>query len=526
MPLPHSAEPNVRRPVLETRRASKAFGSVAAVSDVSIKFHSGEIHAVLGENGAGKSTLMNLIYGIYQPDSGEMLIDGVLGFPRRPEDAIKGGVGMVHQHLKLVPSFTVAESIALANFRDLGVRLRKDQAERLVNDLAAAYRLDVSPQDVIADLPLGVRQRVEILAVLSRKPKILILDEPTTVLAPTEIENLHATLRTIVDAGHSVVLITHRLSEVFDQCDAISVMRKGHLVWSGATVDRTPDQIMRMMVGRNDDGRGTASSNSPALEAGAEVLAIQGVVVPPSPGSTGLNEASLAVRSREILAVAGVEGNGQRELVEVLGGVRKPSSGMLSLGGRVTDLSVRGRGPASEIGVVPEDRQQQALVLNLSVAENLVLGSLSDRRFTRFGLLRLSAMRAFCNDIIRDFDITCSGPDAPMASLSGGNQQKVVLARALVDEQEVVVVSQPTRGLDFAAADSVISRLQRARDRGAAVLFISSDLEEVLLVGDRVGVIRGGVMGQSLPRREATREALGSQMTGASSAGSGGHDSD
>ncbi|OAA25381.1 nucleoside ABC transporter ATP-binding protein [Frankia sp. EI5c] len=496
-------------PRLELRNLTKRFGPVLAVDDVSLAVRPGTVHALLGENGAGKSTLMNLVFGVHRADAGTVHVDGRQVAVRGPGDAIGAGIAMVHQHLKLVPSFTVTETLLLASHRAIGRRLDLATAARQVSELSERLGLAVRPDDRIGDLSLGARQRVEILTALHRDARLLVLDEPTTVLAPAEIDGLFALLRRIRDAGHAVVLITHRMSEVFAVSDEISVLRRGRLLDTAAVAATTPARTLGLVVG---DSARPAPAPPPAGPPGEVLLDVRDLRVVSEPGSTGLRGVHLQVRGGEIVALAGVEGNGQHELVEVLAGIRRAAGGEVTVEGRPVDVTSRGGRRDSAVGVVPEDRHREGLVLDLTIAENLVLDRLAP--VSKAGFLRRRLIHAHGTSAVEAHGVRAPSARVPVRQLSGGNQQKVVLARVLGAGPRVLVVSQATRGLDAGAAAAVLDRIRRARDDGAAVLFVSSDLDEVRAVGDRIAVMFDGKVVGDLDRAEASVERIGALMLG------------
>ncbi|MFT4305402.1 MAG: ABC transporter ATP-binding protein [Microbacterium sp.] len=485
-------------PRLRLRGMRRSFGAVQAVDGVDLDVAPGSVHALLGENGAGKSTLMNIVYGIHRRDAGTIAVDGRPLEIAAPADAIAAGLAMVHQHHMLVPSLTVAETIALATRSRWSWNRRAATAR--VRELAARLHLDIDPAAKVTDLSLAGRQRVEILTAVHRDARLLVLDEPTAILAPSEVDPFFALLRRMADQGCSIILITHRMREVFAVCDTISVMRKGRCVFTGATAATTPREVLGHVVTtplRAQTG-GSARSGT-----GDIVLEVDGLHAAGTAGTTGLDGCSLAVRSGEILGVAGVEGNGQGDLVAILAGVSAPTAGDIRLAG----VPLRGRPRRDQLTVVPEDRHREGLVLEMTVAENLALDRLDE--FTHGGLLRRRALAEHARRRIREYAIVASGPAAVLRSMSGGNQQKVVLARALGDRPTVLVASQATRGLDPGAAGAVLEKIREARDLGTGVLFIGADLDEVIELADRVVVLYGGrVTGESVrPRTDRARIA-------------------
>jgi simple sugar transport system ATP-binding protein len=500
-------------PTLRVAHLTKRFPRVLAVDDVTIDFFPGHVHAVVGENGAGKTTLMNLIYGVHQPDSGTIAVEGRPVTIRRPADAINEGIALVHQHFKLVPSFTVADNMMMIEHRKVG--LVPDQrafAKRIVS-IGRTYGLEVDPNARVRDLPLGIRQRVEILAGLLRDARLLILDEPTTVLAPPEVTGLFQTLKRIAQEGRSVVLITHKLAEVFEVADMFSVMRRGKLVRSGRTADSSPGEVATVMVGRDPDA--LRAPHPGRRKPGDVALRVADVSVPAEEGSPGLSGVAFDVHDGEILAVVGVEGNGQTELIEVLSGLRTPASGRIWIGDVDVTGASRRRTAELGLGVIPEDRHAEGLVLPMTVAENLSLDRIREPGFSRRGIwLRAARIRKFVQGAIRDFHIQAASIGVPVRTLSGGNQQKIVLARALLSDPRVLIAAQPARGLDVAATRYVLDQLVAARANNSAVLLFSSDLDHVFSLADRVLVLFKGHVAASLDTRTATRDDLGRYMAG------------
>ena len=498
----------------------KTFGSVVANRHASLEVSQGEIHAVVGENGAGKSTLMRLLAGMYPPDAGTLEVNGrdVTGWSTR--DAIAAGVGMVHQHFMLVPTLPVAENLVLGQEPVRGLRFDRDGAEQAVRSLCERTGLVVDPAHRVADLSVGELQRVEILKVLFRGAKILILDEPTAVLSPHEVTERWKVLRTLVAAGGTVVLITHKLDEVIDVSQSITVMRAGETVGRMATASATPHTIARMMVGRDvklameqPSARGSADAGV-AAGAGVAALAVSHLTVASARRPDEVRDVSFAVRPGEIFGIAGVEGNGQTELVEAIAGLRAPSSGTVSLGTNdVTTWPVRSRTDAG-LSHIPEDRHRRGLVLDFPVADNLVLG-LQHRFSTRWSV-SAGAVRDNATQRIAQFDIRPPDQTLPASALSGGNQQKVVIAREMRGRELYVLLAvQPTRGVDVGAIEFIHEQLRAARDAGKAVVLVSADLLEILALSDRVGVMYGGKLVVTLPRAAASLDVLGPYMTGA-----------
>src|SRR5215510_7899912 len=501
----------------------KSFGPVRANQGASLEVQSGEIHALVGENGAGKSTLMRVLSGMYAPDSGTMEVNGrdVTGWTTN--DAIDAGVGMVHQHFMLVPTLTVAENVTLGRELTRGFQLDRAGAEREVTALSRTTGLLVRPERLVANLSVGEAQRVEILKTLYRGAKILILDEPTAVLSPPEIDELWNVLRQMRARGETIVLITHKLDEVMEISDNVTVMRHGKTVERLKTSRTTPAEIARAMVGRDvqlamdyvaEQLQTTTPEGHAFLQAASPLLDVRDLVVEDARKLTAVNGVSFSVFPGEILGVAGVEGNGQTELLEALSGLRSARSGSITIGSRViTSLDVKARGDAG-LSHIPEDRHARGLVLDYTVAENLILGQ--QHHFTRGLRLDHEKITENARRQIDAFDIRPTDASLPARALSGGNQQKIVIAREMGRVFQVLLAAQPTRGVDVGAIEFIHNQLRGARDAGKAVLLVSADLAEVLALSDRIAVMYGGRFVALLPRAEATEEILGSFMTGAS----------
>ena len=506
-------------PAIRLSDINKYFGAVHANRGASIEVARGEIHALVGENGAGKSTLMRILSGMYAPDGGRMEVGGrdVTGWTTA--DAIAAGVGMVHQHFMLVPTLTVAENMMLGRELTKGGQLDRRRAEREVAELSRTTGLAVRPDSLVADLSVGESQRVEILKTLFRGAKILILDEPTAVLSPPEIDELWTVLRGMRSRGETIVLITHKLDEVMEISDTITVMRHGRTVDRMRTVGTNPGEIARAMVGRNVQLAMDylADENSKPVERtilpSSPSLDVRNIVVNNARRLTAVDDVSFTVSSGEILGIAGVEGNGQTELLEAIAGLRASRSGSIAIGGRdVTSLSVKERGDAG-LSHIPEDRHARGLVLEYSVAENLILGQ--QHRFV--GGMQLDREQILNNAVqqISAFDIRPADPGLPARALSGGNQQKIVIAREMGRAFQVLLAAQPTRGVDVGAIEFIHARLRQARDTGKAILLVSADLAEILALSDRIAVMYEGKLVTTLDRANASEEVLGPYMTGA-----------
>ena len=502
-------------PAIRLRGIAKSFGPVRAIRDASLEVATGEIHALMGENGAGKSTLMRVLAGMYTPDGGTAEVEGTEVTGWQTADAIAAGVGMVHQHFMLVPTLTVAENLVLGQELMKGVTLDMAAAERAVRDLSERTGLRVDPTRKVSELNVGEAQRVEILKVLYRGARILVLDEPTAVLSPPEVQELWEVLRTLRANGGTVVLITHKLDEVVAISDTITVMRAGETVGRMATQGTTPADIARAMVGRDvslaQREAGVRDSGGPA----AALLEVRDLAVAGARRARAVDGVSFTVSAGEIFGIAGVEGNGQTELIEALAGLAPLAGGSIRLGGRdVSTLDVRGRIDAG-LSHIPEDRHRRGLVLDFSIAENLILGL--QHRFSGAAQLDAPKIATNATSQVKTFDIRPPDSALPARALSGGNQQKVVVAREMGGERpvRVLLAAQPTRGVDVGAIEFIHARLRAARDAGSAVVLVSADLNEVLALSSRVAVMYGGKFVCVVPGSEATAALLGPYMTGA-----------
>jgi simple sugar transport system ATP-binding protein len=500
---------------LELRGIVKTFGELRANDGVDLAVEWGRVHALLGENGAGKSTLMNVVYGLTTPDSGEILFDGKPVTIHGPQDAIKLGIGMVHQHFMLIPPLTVAENIVLGQeiTNPPGV-IDLDSASSRVTELSQRYGLQVPPRARIESLSVGIQQRVEILKALYRGARLLILDEPTAVLTPQEITGLFEIVRNLIAEGNAVIFITHKLGEVMEIADNITVMRRGKVVDHTNPKQSTPADLARMMVGRPVLLRVEKKPAHP----GDVRLSINGLVVQDDRKQVAVAGVDLEVRSGEIVGIAGVEGNGQNELVEAVSGLRPAVSGHVVLGGRdVTRRSTKAR-LHTGLSVIPPDRHRQGVILELPIADNLVLEDYDQWPFARWILRNLRAVSEYAAKLIKQFDIRATSPAEPAGSLSGGNQQKVVVARELGTNPEVLVAAQPTRGVDVGSIEFIHRQIVDQRDKGLAVLLVSSELDEVLSLSDRVAVIYRGRIVAVLEGDEIDRDRIGLLMAGGAAA--------
>ncbi|MEI2643447.1 MAG: ABC transporter ATP-binding protein [Candidatus Nanopelagicales bacterium] len=494
---------------LELRDITKKFGDFAANEDISLTVNPGEIVALLGENGAGKSTLMNVVYGLLQPTSGQMFIDDVQQTFDGPGDAMAAGIGMVHQHFMLIPPFTVAENVMLGHEHTKGAFLDLDTAREEVRRVSSAYNLHVDPDALVEDLPVGVQQRVEIIKALVRDAGVLILDEPTAVLTPQETDELLEIMRDLKSKGTSIVFISHKLREVRAAADRIVVIRRGKVVGE-ATPDATQAELAGMMVGREV----SLTVEKPPGNPGEPVLVVKEVSAADLEARPILRDLNFEVRAGEILGVAGVQGNGQTELAQVLTGLFEGEvQGSITVAGE----EMTGRSPReildSGLGYVPEDREHDGLISSFTVTENLVLDQVVHPPFSSGGVLKKSVIDDNATTLIEEFDVRTQGANALVSSLSGGNKQKVVMAREISRVVKVLVASQPTRGVDVGSIEFLHKRLVEEREKGAAVLIISSELDEIYALSDRIAVMyRGAIIGVVGP--DTSRDQMGLLMAG------------
>jgi len=494
---------------LELRGITKRFGSLVANDAIDLVVEPGQIHALLGENGAGKSTLMNVLFGLYQPDEGQILLDDEPQHFAGPGQAMAAGIGMVHQHFMLIPVFTVAENVMLGHEPTrLGGVLDLAQARAMVREISERFGFHLDPDARVEDLPVGVQQRVEIVKALSRDAKVLVLDEPTAVLTPQETDELMLTMRRLADGGTSIVFITHKLREVKAVADVITVIRLGKVVGS-ASPSASTDELASLMVGRAVDL--TVAKAPPRL--GGDVLVVEDLTLFGPGGIRLLDEVSFTIRAGEILAVAGVQGNGQTELAEAIVGLHHGLSGSIRLGGeQILGRSVRQVLDAG-VGFVPEDRRSEGLVAEFSVAENLMLDRSFGAPFAKGVGIDFAHRDQAAREAIEEFDIRTPGSDTPVIRLSGGNQQKVVLARELIRDLKLLVASQPTRGVDVGSIEFIHERIVEVRDSGVPVLIISTELDEVIALADRIAVMYRGSIIDIVPA-DTPREQLGQLMAG------------
>ena len=495
---------------LEVRNITKRFPGVLANDRVNFKLRKGEVHALLGENGAGKSTLMNVIYGLYSPDEGEFFVDGKRAEIRNPHDAIHAGIGMVHQHFMLVPVFSVAENIILGSETIKGLSLDLRTARRRIRELSSEYGLDVDPRAIVEDLPVGIQQRVEIVKALYRNAKILVLDEPTAVLTPQEVEGLFRVMRQLTERGVSIIFITHKLKEVLAISDTITVMRRGQVVGSTTPAETDEQGLAEMMVGREVL---LQVEKTPAQPKDV-VLSVANLTVQDEREVAVVRDVSFEVRSGEILGIAGVQGNGQTELVEVLTGLRNAAFGRVALNGAIVPFEKPRFLTEAGLSHIPEDRQKHGLVLSYSIADNMVLNTYYQSPFAHRGQRNFQAVAANANELVEQFDVRTPNPMVPASNLSGGNQQKVIVARELSRPVKLLVANQPTRGLDVGSIEYIHKQIIKERDGGAAVLLISAELDEIKSLADRIAVMYHGEIVSIVDADTISKSELGLLMAG------------
>jgi general nucleoside transport system ATP-binding protein len=497
--------------IVEMRGIRKEFPGVVANDDITFGLRKGEILALLGENGAGKSTLMSILFGLYSADAGDVFVRGEKVSISNPNQANELGIGMVHQHFKLVHNFTVTENIVLGLEPTKGLALDLASASRRIRDLSESYGLNVDPEAIIEEVSVGMQQRVEILKMLYREADVLIFDEPTAVLTPQEIQDLIQIMRNLSKEGKSIILITHKLKEIKAIADRCTVIRRGKVIGTVEVADTTTSQMAEMMVGREV----SFTVDKAELDPGDVTLEIENLAVMSSRRVLGLQDFSLDVRGGEIVGVAGVDGNGQTELVEALTGLRKAETGAIRLNGiDITDDSIRDR-IRKGMAHIPEDRQKRGLVLDYSIEDNLVLEIYSEPPYSKHGFLQRVPIREHAEKLIEDFDVRSGqGPSGPAGSLSGGNQQKAIVGREIDHDPALLVAVQPTRGLDVGSIEYIHKRLVSQRDRGKAVLLVSLELDEILDLSDRIAVVSHGRLVGMLDAKETDENELGLLMAG------------
>ncbi|MDO5494923.1 MAG: ABC transporter ATP-binding protein [bacterium] len=494
---------------LELRGITKRFGTFTANDSIDLVVEPGEIHCLLGENGAGKSTLMNVLYGLYSADEGQILLDGVEQHFDGPGDAMEAGIGMVHQHFMLVPVFTVAENVMLGNESTaFAGQLNMGEARAKVQEIAARFGFHVNPDSVIEDLPVGVQQRVEIIKALSRDANVLIFDEPTAVLTPQETDELMEIMRQLKAEGKAIVFITHKLREVREVADTITVIRRGRVVGQ-ASPTSTDAELAELMVGRAVELK--VPKGEPQYS--DSLFEVKNLEVTDEAGTVVVDDVSFSIRGGEVLVVAGVQGNGQTELAEAIVGLMPPSDGSIMLDGKELRGKTVRRVLDEGVGFVPEDRSVEGLVGKLTVAENLILDRTNDPKFVKMGSLRLGALEEFATASVDEFDIRTGSIHSPVGTLSGGNQQKVVIARELSRDLAFLLASQPTRGVDVGSIEFIHRRIIEARDAGVPVLVVSTELDEAANLGDRILVMYHGRIAGIVPA-DTPRHELGLLMAG------------
>lgn len=496
--------------VVEMRGITKVFPGTIANDNVDFSLSKGEIHVLLGENGAGKTTLMNILYGLYQQESGDIFINGNKVAMKNPKEAISLGIGMVHQHFMLVHNFTVAQNMVLGYEPKKGLKVDMSKAIKDTKELSDKYGFNIDPKWVIEDMTVGQQQKVEILKALYRGADILILDEPTAVLTPQEIDELGVILKNLVREGKSIILITHKLKEVMKMSDRVTIIRRGKVIDVVETKKTTIDSLAEMMVGRKVN----LVANKKEGKVGESVLKIKKLEVLDNRNLPAVKGVDLEVKKGEILALAGVDGNGQSELIEALAGLRPIKSGEIFLNGK----NLTGKSPMEIIntglGHIPEDRHKRGLILNFSLLENAVLGTHHKKEFSKGIIMDYKAIRNHAKKLIKDYDVRTPNEDVNAVALSGGNQQKMVIAREIEKDPELLVAAQPTRGLDVGAIEYIHKRLIAERDKGRGVLLVSLELDEVLALADRVAVIYDGNIVDILDRKDVTEQKLGILMAG------------
>lgn len=497
--------------VLEVRGLTKRFPGVLANDHIDLRLAKGQVLGLLGENGAGKSTLMNLIYGLYAPDEGEILVNGQVVHIKDPNDAIGLGIGMVHQHFQLVPVLTVTENIMLGNESTRGgLFLDRRTARRRIVEISQQYGLEVNPDALVQDLPVGIQQRVEIIKALYRKADILILDEPSAVLTPQEIEGLFAIMQTLIERGVSIIFISHKLKEVLEICDAITVLRLGRVVGHADPKQSTEESLASMMVGREVILQVEKSDAHP----GDPVVTIEDLVVNDDRDLIAVNHLSLDVRAGEILGLAGVQGNGQTELVEALTGLRKVEHGRVVIAGEDVTHAVPRTVTRTGVAHVPEDRRKNGMVASFPLKDNLVLQTYYQAPFASGILVDEKVKEENAQRLVAEYDVRTPSIQVNMSTLSGGNQQKGIVAREFSRDSKLVIAAQPTRGLDVGSIEFIHKQIIRMRDAGTGVLLVSTELDEIFSLSDRIAVMYRGKIIDIVPIHEATREAVGLLMAG------------
>ncbi|RFU61590.1 ABC transporter ATP-binding protein [Peribacillus glennii] len=496
--------------VIEMLNIRKEFPGIVANDNVTLQVKKGEIHALLGENGAGKSTLMNVLFGLYQPEKGEIRVNGKSVKITDPNIANDLGIGMVHQHFMLVDPFTVTENIILGKEPRVAGKIDIRSANKEVRELSERYGLSVDPEAKIADISVGMQQRVEILKTLYRGAEILIFDEPTAVLTPQEIKELIAIMKALVKEGKSIILITHKLKEIMEVCDRVTVIRKGQGIGTVNVSETDPNALASLMVGRDVVFKTVKSDAAPA----GDVLDIKGLKVNDSRGVNAVKGLNLSVRAGEIVGIAGVDGNGQSELIEAITGLRKLEEGSIKINGKEIANKTPRRITESGVGHIPQDRHKHGLVLDYTIGENVALQTYYKKPNSRNGVLNYRRIYEKARNIIAEFDVRTPSEYTPARALSGGNQQKAIIGREVSRDPDLLIAAQPTRGLDVGAIEYIHKRLIEQRDNGKAVLLVSFELDEVMNISDRIAVIYEGEIVAILNPKETNEQELGLLMAG------------
>ena len=499
------------QPVLELKGITKRFPGVLANDHIDLTLGKGEVHALLGENGAGKSTLMNILYGLYQPTEGEIFVNGEKVQIDSPSDSIAAGIGMVHQHFMLIPVFTVTENVMLGEEEvSAGGFLKRREAAKKITELSNRFGLDVDPNALVGDLPVGVQQRVEIIKLLYRDANILIFDEPTAVLTPQEADSLFEIMQLLIDQGKSIIFITHKLREVLDYADRITVIRRGKVIGSTVPAEADPAKLAEMMVGRAVDL--DVDRNPPKV--GEVVLSVKDLLVVDDQEQAAVDHVSFELHAGEILGVAGIQGNGQTELVEAITGMGKVDGGTITLLGQ----PVQNKPPRfiTELGSahIPEDRQRDGVVADFPIVDNLALQSYYMEPFSKGVIMQEDVMRENATKLVEQFDVRTPTIDTSVGSLSGGNQQKVIVAREFTRDIKFLVAAQPTRGIDVGSIEYIHGQIVEKRDAGIAVLLVSTELDEVMQLSDRIAVMFDGRITAMVDARQVTKEQVGLLMAG------------
>jgi simple sugar transport system ATP-binding protein len=498
--------------VIEMLNIRKEFGNFVANDNITLQVKKGEIHALLGENGAGKSTLMNVLFGLYQPEQGEIRVNGKPEKISSPNIANGLGIGMVHQHFMLVDKFTVTENIILGKEITSGGRIDLKKAEKVVRDFSERYGLAVDPHAKISDISVGMQQRVEILKTLYRGAEILIFDEPTAVLTPQEIEELMQIMKALIKEGKSIILITHKLREIMEVADRCTVIRKGKGIGTVNISETNPNELANLMVGREVVFKTEKKPSNPKQE----VLDVKDLVVKDARGVTVVNGLDLTVRAGEIVGIAGVDGNGQSEFIEAITGLRKAEKGSIKVNSKELFGLTPRKITESGVGHIPQDRHKHGLVLNYPLAENMVLQTYYKKPFSKNGILNFKEIYKKARNLITEFDVRTPSEFALARALSGGNQQKAIIGREVDRNPDLLIAAQPTRGLDVGAIEYIHKRLIEQRDHGKAVLLVSFELDEIMNVSDRIAVIYEGKIVAVLNPKETTEQELGLLMAGSS----------